>query len=57
MARNSYIHPLVFEAPDDAVGDAWRQSRRSKWYGRGERALLNLLGDCPSLLDGYTTAR
>ena len=57
VARNSYVHPLVFEAPDEAVDDAWRCSRRSKWYGRGERALLNLLGDCPSLLQEYTVAR
>jgi DNA topoisomerase I len=57
VARNSYVHPLVFEAPDDVVEEAWRSSRRSKWYGRGERALLNLLGDCPSLLAEFTTAR
>ncbi|HEU5084040.1 MAG TPA: hypothetical protein VFU14_11925 [Acidimicrobiales bacterium] len=56
VARNSYVHPLVFEAPDDAVEDAWKTSRRSKWYGRGERALLNLLDDCPSLLEQFTVA-
>ena len=57
VARNSYVHPLVFEAEDDAVAEAWGTSRRSKWYGRGERALLNLLETCPPLLDGYTAAR
>ena len=54
VARNSYVHPVVFDAPDEAVEDAWRSSRRSRWYGRGERALLNLLGSCPPLLDDYT---
>ena len=57
VARNSYVHPLVFEAPDEAVDEAWKSSRRSKWYGRGERALLNLLETSPPLLDDYTTAR
>jgi len=57
VARNSYVHPLVFEAEDEAVEEAWRGARRTKWYGRGERALLNLLQDCPSLLEQYTVAR
>lgn len=57
VARSSYVHPVVFEASDDAVDHAWRASRRSRWYGRGERALLNLLESCPPLLDDYTVAR
>ncbi|MFP5320692.1 MAG: DNA topoisomerase IB [Acidimicrobiia bacterium] len=57
VARNSYVHPLVFEADDEVVEEAWKGSRRSKWYGRGERALLNLLEGCPSLLEQYTVAR
>ncbi len=57
VARASYVHPLVFDAPDAAVEDAWRSSRRSKWYGRGERALLNLLEGCPSLLEQFTVAK
>lgn len=57
VARNSYVHPLVFAADDDEVAEAWSTSRRSKWYGRGERALLHLLEDGPPLLDEFTTAR
>jgi len=57
VARASYVHPVVFDAPDAAVEDAWRSSRRSKWYGRGERALLNLLEGCPSLLEQFTVAK
>ncbi len=53
VARSSYIHPAVFEAPDDDVRDAWVSSRRSKWYGRGERALLHLLENGPPLLDEF----
>lgn len=53
VARNSYVHPTVFEADEEAVEEAWRSSRRSKWYGRGERALLNLLADQPCLLDAH----
>jgi DNA topoisomerase-1 len=56
VARNSYVHPAVFAAEDDEVADAWTSSRRSKWYGRGERALLNLLETTPPLLDQYKTA-
>ncbi len=57
VARNSYVHPAVFDADDDQVAEVWGASRRSKWYGRGERALLNLLESSPPLLEGYTTAR
>ena len=53
VARASYVHPAVFEADDDEVADAWASSRRSKWYGRGERALLNLLESRPPLLDRF----
>lgn len=53
VARASYVHPAVFDATDDEVADAWGTSRRSKWYGRGERALLNLLEDRPPLLDDF----
>lgn len=53
VARASYVHPAVFDATDDEVGEAWAASRRSKWYGRGERALLNLLDDRPPLLDEF----
>ena len=31
VARNSYVHPLVFEAEDEAVEEAWRGARRTKW--------------------------
>ena len=51
VARSAYIHPAVFDATDDEVDEAWGSSRRSKWYGRGERALLNLLESRPPLLD------
>lgn len=50
VARSSYVHPAVFDAEDDEVEEAWKSSRRSRWYGRGERALLNLLEDRPPLL-------
>lgn len=53
VARSAYVHPSVLDAPDDAVEDAWRGSRRSRWYGRGERALLRLLEGQPTLLDRY----
>ena len=53
VARSSYIHPAVIEAPDEAIHDAWRSSRRSRWYGRGERALLHLLETIPPLLDRH----
>lgn len=29
VARASYVHPLVLEADDAAIEDAWRRSRRS----------------------------
>lgn len=50
VARSSYVHPAVFDASDDEVAHAWGSSRRSRWYGRGERALLHLLDDRPPLL-------
>lgn len=53
VARSSYVHPAVFDAADDEVADAWKASRRSKWYGRGERALLHLLEERPPLLDEF----
>ena len=53
VARSSYVHPAVFDATPEEVGEAWAASRRSKWYGRGERALLNLLDDRPPLLDEF----
>lgn len=53
VARSSYVHPVVFDASDDDVDDAWTSSRRSRWYGRGERALLHLLESCPPLLDAH----
>jgi DNA topoisomerase-1 len=53
VARSSYVHPHVFDASDEEVDDAWRSSRRSKWYGRGERALMNLLEARPRLLGVY----
>lgn len=53
VARGSYIHPSVFEAERHEVDDAWRRSRRSRWYGRGERALLHLLEARPALFDRY----
>jgi DNA topoisomerase I len=54
VARSSYVHPAVFEASDDEVEQAWRASRRSRWYGRGERALLRLLEGRPALLDRFS---
>lgn len=57
VARSSYVHPAVFDSTDEEVDDAWRTSRRSKWYGRGERALLNLLETRPPLLDGHVNGR
>ena len=56
VARAAYVHPAVFDASDDEVAEAWATSRRSKWYGRGERALINLLGARPPLLDAYLAA-
>ena len=53
VARSSYVHPAVFEASEDEVHDAWRSSRRSRWYGRGERALLRLLDGRPPLLEQH----
>lgn len=53
VARSSYVHPAVFDAADEEVADAWKASRRSKWYGRGERALLHLLEERPPLLDEF----
>lgn len=53
VARSAYVHPTVLDASDEAVEEAWKRSRRSKWYGRGERALLNLLADQPKLLDHH----
>lgn len=53
VARASYVHPVVFDASDDEVEDAWRSSRRSRWYEREERAVLKLLHDAPPLLDSY----
>ncbi len=55
VARSSYVHPAVFEAADDEIEAAWIASRRSQWYGRGERALLNLLEDRPPLIAAYIT--
>ncbi len=53
VARSSYVHPAVFEATDDEVDAAWSSSRKSRWYGRGERALLNLLEDRPPLVEAH----
>ena len=53
VARSSYVHPAVFEATDEEVDDAWSSSRKSRWYGRGERALLHLLEDRPPLVDRH----
>lgn len=53
VARSSYVHPAVFEATDEEVEAAWSSSRKSRWYGRGERALLHLLEDRPPLLDRH----
>lgn len=53
VARSSYVHPAVFDADSDEIQEAWRSSRRSRWYGRGERALLSLLEERPPLLDGF----
>lgn len=51
VARSSYIHPAVFDADDDEVDDAWRRSRRSRWYRREERALLKLLRSRPPVFE------
>lgn len=53
VARMSYVHPAVFDAPQDDVGRAWRASRRSRWYSRPERALLKLLANRPPLLAAH----
>ncbi|MGK2929903.1 MAG: DNA topoisomerase IB [Acidimicrobiales bacterium] len=53
VARSSYVHPAVFEATDEEVEMAWSSSRKSRWYGRGERALLNLLEDRPPLVEEH----
>lgn len=53
VARESYVHPVVFDATDDQVEESWRASRRSRWYAREERALLKLLRAAPPLLDAY----
>jgi DNA topoisomerase-1 len=57
VARNSYVHPAVFDASEEEVAEAWTASRRSQWYGRGERALLNLLEARPPLLAEHLTTR
>ena len=55
VARSSYVHPAVFDASDEDVAEAWGSSRRSQWYGRGERALLNLLETRPPLIAEHLT--
>ena len=53
VARSSYVHPAVFDSTDEEIADAWSSSRRSRWYGRGERGLLNLLENAPPLVDAH----
>lgn len=43
VARSSYVHPLVLDAEDDVIQQAWKQSRASKWADRADRALCRLL--------------
>ncbi|NND76379.1 MAG: DNA topoisomerase IB [Ilumatobacter sp.] len=44
VARNSYVHPDVLDAPDDEIDRVWRASRRSSTMSRGDSALVKLLG-------------
>ena len=44
VCRDSYVHPLVVESPDNGVLEtAWRKSRSGKWANREESALRKLL--------------
>ncbi len=43
VARNSYVHPRVVEAPEAEITDVWRRSRGSTWRSRGDSALAKLL--------------
>ncbi|MGA9277035.1 DNA topoisomerase IB [Ilumatobacter sp.] len=47
VARSSYVHPLIVEADDETIAEAWSSSRTSKWLGRSESALAKLLMDAP----------
>ena len=54
VARGSYVHPDVTNAPMEELEDAWRASRSSTLYDRRESALLKLLQSRPPLLDQWT---
>ncbi len=43
VARSSYVHPLVLDADDDEILQAWHSSRSSKWTSRAESALSKLI--------------
>lgn len=43
VARNSYIHPAVLEAPDTTIKKLWASSRSSNWMDRSDRTLAKLL--------------
>lgn len=43
VARSSYIHPVVLDADDDVIDEAWSASRSSRWLDRSESALAKLL--------------
>lgn len=45
VARSSYVHPVVAEAHQDRIDDAWSSSRSSRWLERCESALVKLLTD------------
>ncbi len=44
VARQSYLHPLVLEAPAAKVESVWSTSRSGRWLDRPESALRKLLG-------------
>ena len=43
VARSSYVHPTVLEAPADEIATAWASSRRTDRMARADRALVKLL--------------
>lgn len=53
VARSSYVHPDVLDAPLEELQDAWAASRSSSRFDRRERALTRLLEERPALLDAW----
>ena len=53
VARSSYVHPDVLEAPMEEVAEVWGRSRSSIRFDRRERALAKLLEARPTLLSRW----